>query len=880
MEVKEVIVLHQENPIGIDRTPYFSWKLSSGKQNVMQAAYQIRVQDSSGQEIWDSGRAESSQDSYILYEGKELNSRERYSVRIAVWDCTGDLAEASSSFETGLLHPDEDWKAEWVAPDREKKPSEPGFGRQEPATLFRNIWEINGRPVKARVYSTCHGIYRLYVNGIDCTEGRMAPEHTVYEKYLCYQTADVTELLKAGENKIEMYVADGWMLGRQSRADIAGLDENHCALYQLEILFGDGSIRRVCTGEETQWAHGPVQSSDLFAGEFYDANQSPRVWNPCVRKNFGYGNLRAQFGETVETVEILPAKRLLVSPRGEQLIDFGQVLAGRVRMRAHFAKGTRITLEHCEVLDREGNFFNNISGQKGVGDGVDQKDVYIASGLEEVYEPLFTYHGFRYVRVSGLEHVDPEDFCAAVLSSEKKNLCCFTCSDEKLNRLYENTRWSQRSNMLSIPTDCPQREKAGWAGDIQIFARTALQNADLTAFLSRWLENLSCEQDREGRVPIVVPYDGPYPKLGDSLNQIFGTSGKLTSAGWSDAAVLVPYQMYQITGNKRILVEQYASMKKWCDYVIRTAKEHVEPESSIPRETQEYLWNSGFHWGEWLIPSMEMAEDGKQRSMQTGPAYIAPFFGCFTITCMQEIASILERKEDEAYYREIAERMKQAIVDGILLRDGEPAFEWMGAYVLALYLNLVPENNREAFAGRLVSMIEERDGCLDTGFLATPYILDTCCLIGRQDLAYRILWQEKCPSWMYEIENGATTIWESWFSYQDGNPLYTSMNHYAFGCVDDWIFRKIGGIRPAQAGFKHILIQPEPDERLKEAVLRMDTIHGIVSCRWKKGEGGTFDMKVEVPCNTTASIILPDQSRYEVGSGTYEYHLDGKSSGR
>lgn len=876
MKVKEVMVLHSENPVGIDRKPYFSWKLYSRKENVMQTAYQIFVFDSAGAEVWNSGVVKSSQDSYILYGGIGLVSRELYTVKVTVWDNTGENATAFCRFETGLLHP-KDWKAAWVVPNREKKISEAGFGNQDPATMFRNVWNLSEKPVKARVYSTCHGIYRLYVNGTDCTAGRLAPEHTMYEKYLCYQTADVTDLLKTGENTLEMYVADGWMLGAQSHMNLPQMDETHSALYQLEIVFADGRTETLGTNGQTQWAEGPVRSADLFAGEWYDANRMPKIWNPCICKNYGYGNLRAQFGETVENVAKIPVKQVLHTPKGELLLDFGQVLAGRVRMKVHALKGTEIILEHCEVLDREGNYFNNISGQKGVGDGVDQKDVFIASGKEEIYEPLFTFHGFRYVKISGLKEVNPEDFCAVVLSSEKKNLCSFSCSNENINRLYNNTRWSQRSNMLSIPTDCPQREKAGWTGDIQIYARTALQNADLTAFLSRWLENLTCEQEEDGQVPIVVPYDGPYPNLGLHLGKLFGNTGKLTAAGWSDAAVLVPYQMYQITGNTLILKTQYDSMKKWCDYVIRTAHDHINPQCGIPKETQKYLWNTGFHWGEWLIPGLEMREDGKQLSMETGPSYIAPVFGYVTISHMQEIAGILGKKEDEAYYKGVAEKMKQAIADGILMHDGKPAFQWMGAYVLVLYFNLVPEEYRKIFADKLVSMIEENGGCLDTGFLATPYILDTCCMIGRADLAYQLLYQEKCPSWMYEVINGATTIWESWFSYQDGNPLCTSMNHYAFGCVDDWIFRKIGGIRPDQAGFRHMIIKPEPDESLTEANLQMNTIHGLAACYWKRKPEGKFYMKVQIPCNTTASIILPDQSTYEVGSGTYEYCINAEN---
>ncbi|MGN0361801.1 MAG: family 78 glycoside hydrolase catalytic domain [Bilifractor sp.] len=830
------------------------------------------MHNSKGKKIWDTGMVKDQAEAFIPYTGPDLVSRERYTARIIVWDNHGACAEEVCSFETGLLHP-EDWEADWVAPGLEKKRSKPGFGNQAPATMFRNCWSLQEKPVLARVYATCHGMYRLYLNGTDCTVGRMAPEHTMYAKYLCYQVADVTALLKKGINRLEMYVADGWMLGAQSHADIPDMDENHCALYQLELTFSDGRTETVLSGNETSWSEGPVRSADLYAGELYDANALVSDWKPCSIRHFGMQNLRAECGGTVEEAVVLPVREVLHTPKGETLLDFGQVLAGRVRMKVHAAKGTRITLEHCEALDREGNFFNNISGQKGVGDGVDQKDVFIASGKDEVYEPLFTFHGFRYVRISGLQQVNPEDYCAVVLSSEMNNLCDFSCSNQKINRLYQNTRWSERSNMLSIPTDCPQREKAGWTGDIQIYSRTALQNADLTVFLTRWLDNLVEEQDKDGKVPIVVPYDGPYPGLGQYLGKLFGTKGKLTSAGWSDAAVLVPYQMYQVTGNRWILQRQYPSMKKWCDYIIRTAHEKTNPGSDLPEQIQRKMWNTGFHWGEWLIPSLEKNEDGKKRSMETGPAYIAPIFGWLTVSVMQETAQILGNKADADHYREEAFSMKRAIAESIHAQGDLPVFRWMGAYVLLLYFDLVPPEAQKAFADKLVSMIENNENCLDTGFLATPYLLDACCKIGRLDLAYKILYQERCPSWLYEVVNGATTIWENWYSFRDGNPTNTSMNHYAFGCVDDWIYRKIGGIRPAESGFRKIIFNPEPDESLTEAELSLNTIHGIASCHWKKKENGEFTMNVTVPCNTSARIILPDHSEYTVGSGTYEYHI-------
>ena len=392
----------------------------------------------------------------------------------------------------------------------------------------------------------------------------------------------------------------------------------------------------ICSDEKVKVAYGPVRSSDLYAGECFDANEIQEGWDTAdfakaevfVKKGwlrkpetdqwqcaeqaeYDLSNLHAQLGEPVVRVMKLPVKEVLHSPKGETILDFGQIIAGRLEMHVNAPKGTVITLEHCEVLDQEGNYFNNIMGAGGVGKGCDQKDEYISDGRERVYEPAFTFHGFRYVRVSGLDAVNPEDFQAVVLSTKKRDLGTFVTSDERINRLYENTRWSQRSNMMSIPTDCPQREKAGWTGDMLVYSKTAMLNEDCTVFFTRWLDNVACDQDEYGIVPMVVPNVGSYAKMGKMMNMMFGGKGKGTSAGWGDAAVMVPYQMYQVTGNTVILERQYDCMKKWCDYVINQAKTRAPKGCTRPAEIEEYLWDTGFHYGEWLIPSQNKKDLSK-----------------------------------------------------------------------------------------------------------------------------------------------------------------------------------------------------------------------------------------------------------------------------
>lgn len=885
MQLINLKTLHMKNPLGIDLNPYFSWMMQSDEFNVVQTAYQIEVTDTEGKKVWDSGRLESDNISFIEYKGEALKSRELYVWRVAVWDNHGNTAIETAAFETALLSMN-DWKASWVEPSMKRKPAEPGFGNQDPATMFRKEFSLSNDPVKARIYVTCHGVYRLTINGLRPDERELAPEHTVYEKYLCYQTYDITKFLNKGKNAIGMYVGDGWYFSQQSLPDIKELKHAHAILFQMEVTYANGTKEIICSDETVKAAYGPVVCSDLYGGERYDANLKKENWDlpgfydedwkSSVVADYGYQNLVAQIGEPVKRIMTLPARNVLISPNGEKIVDFGQVIAGRVKMHLNCQAGTRILLEHCEALDKDGNYFDNILGANGVGMGCEQRDEYISDGVECEYEPMFVFHGFRYVKVSGLDDVKAEDFVAVVLSSEKENTGTFFCSDDKLNRLYENTRWSQRSNMLSIPTDCPQREKAGWTGDILIYAKTAMLNEEMTAFLTRWLHNMTCDQDQYGIIPMVVPYNGSYPEMGKMVSLMHGNEGKGTSAGWGDAAVMVPYHMYEITGNTVILKQQYECMKKWCEYVIKQAGSRRGENSELPNEIEQYLWNTGFHYGEWLVPSLSGNGfgdmDGMQISMKETSKYTAPIFGWNSINHFAKIAMILGRYQDAEYFGRIAKKMKDAIQQGVINEKGEMPINLMGAYVLPIYFDLVPDKFKESFSDHLIEMIEKNNMRLDTGFLGTPYLLDALCKIGREDVAYKILWQEECPSWLYEVNNGATTVWESWYAFQkDGTPMKLSMNHYAFGCVDDWIFRYIGGISSDTPGYRHLVIQPRPDARVTSAKRTFMTEHGIVSCEWRRADNGEMKMEVMIPCNSTAAIILPDGKMREVGSGNYTF---------
>lgn len=884
LSLKKLQCLHMTNPLGIDRNPYFSWRLKSTEENVIQTSYQIVVSDQAGNTVWDTGVVSSSESIYVTYQGISLKSAARYSWKVTVRDNHENQAEREAWFETALLMP-QDWNAKWIKSPFPVMERAAHLGEQPCASLFRQSFTLEGKVSKARLYATCHGVYQLTVNGKRPDDREFAPECTVYRDYLCYQSYDVTSLLQEGENVMGMHVGDGWYHGFMTKAEDDTYDPSHAVLFQLQVIYEDGRRKTVVSDDSMQVKQSPVLCSDLFAGERYDANQMPygwerpgydaAAWESGKTAQFGYANLRAQYGQPVRPVILLPVKEILVSPKGEKIIDFGQVIAGRVRMHVNVPKGTKIVVSHTEGLDSEGNYFDN-------NPTADQRIEFISDGREQIYEPHFTFQGFRYIMVSGVDEIRAEDYTAVVLSSEKEDVGSFSCSDENVTRLYENTRWSQRANMLSLPTDCPQREKAGWTGDIQVYTKTALLNEDVTPFLSRWLENLAIEQKPNGSVPFVVPLAGAYIGMYKGYEQQFNTPDAVSPAGWGDAAVLIPWYMYELTGNTEVLKMQYDSMKAWCDFVLETAKTNRPEDSELPDEIEQYLWNTGHQYGEHLIPSYSKDGYGPQtfEAIRISTKYVAPIYCYNSLCCLSDTAKVLGKSEDAGYYMEKAEKVKDAFAKGVINSEGTMPAELMGAYAMPLYYGLVPEEYHMRFGQKLLSLIEENGGCLDTGFLGMPALQDALCKIGKQDVAYDLLFQDKAPSWLYEVKHGATTIWESWFALdEDGTPycstlgdyVFTmSLNHYAFGCVDDWMFRNINGIDHLEPGFKKILIRPQMDDRLTWAKRTFSSEYGDITSEWERN-GVDFKMKVEIPCNTSAVVILPDGTEHKKGSGCYEF---------
>ena len=863
MKLYDLKTLHMKNAFGIDQMPYFSWKLQSERKNVRQEAYEIVVA-SGNNVVWNSGKIHSQTTAYITYGGAPLKSGQQYTWTVTSWASSGaaaadavwESATASATFEMALLEAS-DWQAKWVSSTLPREPvTQYKYGDTFAPILFKREFKLAKEVARARLYATSYGVYRLTVNGTKPDDREFAPEFTVYDKLLYYQTYDVTDLLAPGENHITMYVGDGWYFSGQA-GPVHRLVDKPSILYQLEITYADHTRETIASDGSEVCRTDYILYSDIFQGEMQDlrikdGQGADGGFRPAAVADIALDNLRAQPMEPVRPMKLLPATDVFKSPAGEWIVDFGQILAGRARIRIDAPKATELTFEYFEILDAQGNYINTMFAP--------QKDTVISSGIPQVHEALYTFHGFRYIKVTGMDKPSAGDFTAVLLTTQKEDTGTFECSDGRLNRLYENIRWSQRNNMMSIPTDCPSREKAGWTGDILVYARTALLNEDVTPFLTSWIHNCMADQQDDGVVMITTPFASLYGGLLKAVCAGFGDDRITGVAGWSDAIVWVPYEMYRITGNRRILETAYDAMLKWSDYIITTAREKRGYEG-FDEAYDQYLWNTGFHFGEWLIPSQ--GENHGFEICKTSSYYMAPFFGYMTMKKISEIAAVLKDTKHSVYYAEMAEHMKHAIQETLFREDKLPK-DLMGAYVDAIAFDLVPDDLLPEYKRRLVTLIHNNGDCLNTGFLATPWLLDALDKVGETELALTLLWQDKMPSWLYEVDRGATCIWEAWEADEaQHNGRFVSFDHYALGCVDDWICRRLCGIDSHRAGFSHIRITPLLDEHLDYCKRSFESEHGRICVAWDKNA-----LKVSIPCNTTATVTW-NGNNYEVGSGDY-----------
>ena len=896
----DITTEHLNSPIGIDcEHPRFGWKLKSDGFDVIQTAYRILV--FAGQEqVHDSGKIESSQSIEVAIDGFEVHPKTCYEIQVTVWDNKGRNASSTGYFETGRLGIP--FESSWVEPVQDPTPSSMDGDREgdtlaadsiprdidgnrtyeefRPAQYIRIPFQLKKEVSRVRVYATAHGLYRLEVNGVRPELREFSPENTAYNKLLMYQTYNVTELLHRGENVIGVILADGWWTGRVgTTADCCQYGNTIGLLLDAEIEYCDGT-KQVVTGESGVSSTGPIIFSDLFVGEKYDATKEmdgwstpgfdDRDWQPVLKKDYSKEHLKGQAMPPVRPVKVFAPEKIFHAPNGDLILDAGQVLAGVLEFSLDARAGQEIRFEHFEVLGKDGNYFDSI-----LNVNKDQTDIYITKNGFQTYRPAFTYHGFRYVRITGWPgRISTDNFKIYVLASEMEDIGYFHTSDERLNQLQSNIWWSQVSNTVSIPTDCPQREKAGWTGDIMAYAPTLCFNRRADAFLTSWLDNVRAEQMENGAIPMIVPYLKAYATF------LKGNLGTDTSCGWGDAVIIVPYALYKAYGDKRVLEENYEAMGGWMEY-IRNRAENVHPEGfenwdEERKERSRYLWNTDFHFGDWLIPSIVLGNPDALAMNETAYATmgtVAPAYYAFSAKNMADISRILGKEEKAAYYEDLYQKIRTAFIAEYVHEDGTMEADFQGIYVIALQMGLVPDAIRPKMVQHLCDMIHANRDCLDTGFLSVLFLMDVLTDNGREDVAYKLLFQTACPSWLYEIEKGGTTMWESWGAVsEDGTVSTYSYNHYAFGCVGDWMYRHLGGLQLVEPGYKKFRVAPSFNSGLTSVEVSEETPYGKAAVEWKLIGNQAF-VHVEVPVNAQAVIELPGIETENVGSGRYDYFV-------
>jgi alpha-L-rhamnosidase len=825
---------YKVNPIGIDITkPRISWKIEADMRNVMQKSYQIQVasDEQFTELLWDSGEVVSDQSQHIALTDVELISRKRYYYRVQVTNQHGEQSKWSDFqfFEIGLLDSAE-WEADWIAP--------PTSINGEPCPKLAHTFSINGKVKRARIYATALGLYELSLNGNRVGEDYFTPGWTSYESRLQYQTYDVTGLIVDGENEWVGLLGNGWYkgnLGWEGQKDIFG--DRLALLAQLHIELEDGTEFVIKTDKNWHVASSSILMSEIYHGETYDARISNQGWQPVEVIEQSKDILVAQENEPVRKIEVLKPVELIETPNGETVLDLGQNMVGWISFDIEGEKGQEVAIRHAEILNNDGNFYTaNLRTAK-------QENRYILSGEgKETFEPHFTFQGFRYIQLIGFtkEQLKLENFRGIILHSDMEMTGDFECSDPVINQLQHNILWGLKGNFLDVPTDCPQRdERLGWTGDAQMFIRTASYLANVGPFFTKWLRDVKADQDAEGGIPFVVPN-----VLGTEADP--NTGGKpFSSAAWGDAAVICPWTIYIAYGDKKILVEQYDSMKAWISY--------IKNQGDNP-----YLWNTGFHFGDWL------ALDSKPDSYigATDRPYIATAFFAYSTSLVKKTAKILGNEEDYQYFSNLEENIIKALTDEFVTPNGKLAVPTQTGQILALMFNLVEGRAKERAVEKLEELLKESEYHLTTGFVGTPYLNHVLTENGMNDAAYKLLFQKDYPSWLYQITKGATTIWEHWDGIKEDGTYWStdmnSFNHYAYGAIGDWLYRKVTGIELDEKvpGFKQFTIKPYVGEGLEWAKANLQSMYGQIRSAWKKDEIGNIQLDLTIPVNTTAVVSL------------------------
>ncbi len=846
LNISEIRAAHQINPVGLSAAPRFSWKLQSGKRGVLQTGYHLQIALRPGFErpLWDK-QTNSGQSAHVAAEGFEVQPLTAYYWRVRVQDNHGRDSGWSETgrFVTALTDAGQ-WQAPFITAET------PADAATSKATMMRGEFTVEKPLAAAYVLCSALGLYHLHLNGEKVGDDQLAPGWTSYHKHLLYQTHDVTTLLKPGRHALGAMVGAGWYKGLMgflgSRNNYGAQTAFAC---QLHLVYQDGTTQTVCTGPGWRCADAPVTFAEIYDGEVYDARlEQPgwcaagfddATWRPAAVLKADTSVLCAQAGGRIKCHEVFTPKAVLTTPQGDTVIDFGQNLTGWPRIHAHGAPGEVIELACFETLDAEGNVYtDNLRSAK-------QSLRYICKGEDGWYQPLFTFYGFRYVHVKTWPGaVRAQDFCSVAVYSDMAETGSFACSNPDLNQLQSNIRWSMKSNFLDVPTDCPQRnERMGWTGDAQIFCRTAAYLMDVLGFYRKWLQDVAADQTPEGGVPHVVPdiITGQNAEDDWLIDQ-----GTHSAAAWADVIVLNPWNLYLAYGDAAILRQFYAPMKKWIDFM----RAHADG----------VVWNYRLQFGDWVaLDAEEGSYFGATPNDLSCTAYYAYSTGVFA-----KIAEVLGKDEDAREYAALCEEIKAGFQRLFFTPGGEMTVQTQTAHILALYFGLVPDAFLDKTAAALLRLLEKEDGHLVTGFMGTPYFTHALSQSGHVKEAYALLLKTDFPSWLYQVRRGATTIWEHWDGLKPDGSMWSadmnSFNHYAYGAVGDWMYRVVAGINNTEdaPGYRHSLLCPRPGGGLSYAEGSLETVYGLLSCRWEVQDDGSVQVRAAVTPNTQCTLALPD----------------------
>ncbi len=840
------------DPIGIGvENPGLSWIITSSIPDQVQSAYQVLVASSPDllsekkADLWNSEKINSAQSIHVKYAGGKLQSKQKCWWMVRVWDKDGKASSWSETgyFEIGLLNPS-DWNASWIRA---------GIVFSEvlhPSPMLRKEFNLKKTIKSARLYISSQGLYRAEINGEKVGDQEMTPGWTSYHSRVQYQVYDVTSQLETGANAIGVTLGNGWYRAfrpnnrRTKDYGSKSLD----LIAQLEVSYSDGSKELIVSDRSWKSSTGPVIKSDIYNGETYDARlEKPgwtragyddEYWHETFRLENDKSLLVHPASPAIRKIEEIVPIEILITAEGDTVFDMGQNMVGWVRLKADCKAGTVLELRHAEVLDKEGNFYTENLRR------ADQKNTYICrGGGEESYEPRFTFQGFRYVAISGFTGELTKDILTGVVvHSDLEKNGSFSCNNEMINQLQHNIVWGQKGNFLDVPTDCPQRdERLGWTGDAQAFAPTACFNMACEGFFTKWLKDLAVDQHEDGAVPHVIP-------------NVLGRGG---AHGWQDAATIIPWTVYQYYGDIQILEEQYESMKALVEFMRNQAGDSY---IWLPRDRQ---------FGDWLAYATTQSD---YPGATTDKDLLANAYFYHSADLLARTAKILGKDEDAKDYLGLMKNIKTAFGKEYITPNGRITSNTQTAYVVTLSFGLIPSELEEIAAMRLADDVS-KFGHLTTGFLGTPDLCHVLTKYGYLDLAYKLLYRQKYPSWLYPVTQGATTIWERWDGQKPNgsfqNAGMNSFNHYAYGAVGDWMYRKVAGIDidPKTPGFKSIIIKPYPGGEMNDVRAYHLSPYGKVASSWKT-EGGKFLLTVTIPANTSASIHVPSTGK--------ELFMDGK----